>query len=115
MIPIDITVPPDLWQRFQHAVRDTGLTLTPTTGTQRYILGVAPVPIHYDPSLSSGERDCLARVAAGMTDAQIARALGVSEECVKARNRRTRRTLGAKDRAHAVHLAHERGLLGGAS
>jgi DNA-binding CsgD family transcriptional regulator len=56
-------------------------------------------------ALTARERDILSRVAEGGTNSEIARALSVSEDIVKIHLRRIYRTLGARDRAHAVALS----------
>lgn len=58
------------------------------------------------------ELACLALVAEGFTNRDIAQALGVSAETVKTLLSNVRDKLGAADRAQAVALAYERGLLG---
>jgi DNA-binding CsgD family transcriptional regulator len=50
-------------------------------------------------------------VAEGQTNRQIAAALGVSERTVKFHVTTMMKKLGADNRAHAVALAAERGLL----
>jgi DNA-binding NarL/FixJ family response regulator len=55
-------------------------------------------------ALTARERDILSRVAQGGTNPEIARALTVSEDTVKTQLRRIYRSLGARDRAHAVAL-----------
>lgn len=56
-------------------------------------------------TLSARERAVLGRLAAGETNAQIARELGLSLETVKTHLKRIYRALGAHDRGHAVALA----------
>jgi DNA-binding CsgD family transcriptional regulator len=55
--------------------------------------------------LSSRERDVLIGIASGATNAEIARGLHLSPETIKTHLRRIYKTLGAKDRGHAVALA----------
>lgn len=55
--------------------------------------------------LSRRETDVLTRLAAGMSNKQIARELGISESTVKGYVRDVFEKLGAADRAHAVALA----------
>lgn len=50
-------------------------------------------------------------IAEGNTNAQIARELGISEDTVKGRARALFEDLGARDRAHAVAIGYQRGLL----
>ena len=58
-------------------------------------------------------RRVLELLADGRTAADIGRELFLSLDAVKSRQRRIYRDLGATNAAHAVHLAHQRGLLGG--
>lgn len=50
-------------------------------------------------------------VAQGWTNAKIAGYLDRTEDSVKARVSRAMRSVGARDRAHLVHIAHLTGLL----
>lgn len=71
-------------------------------------------PCSKRPELTARQIEVLTRVAAGMTNALIARTLGIAEETVKRHVREIRFKLGAADRAHAVHIGWQRGYLGGA-
>jgi DNA-binding NarL/FixJ family response regulator len=62
--------------------------------------------------LSSREREVLALVARGRANREIARALFVSEATVKTHLGHVYDKLGVKDRAAAVAVAYERGVLG---
>ena len=62
-------------------------------------------------SLSKREREVLGLVAAGATNSEIARQLGIGEETVKTLLARAYAKLGVRRRAEAVAAAHERGLL----
>jgi two-component system response regulator DevR len=62
-------------------------------------------------ALSPREREVLALVAAGETNAQIADRLAVGPETVKTLIARTFTKLGVRKRAEAVTEAHRRGLL----
>lgn len=55
--------------------------------------------------------EVLRLIAAGYSNAMIARKLHLSDDGVKSRVRALLDTLGAVDRAHAVHIAHNRGIL----
>jgi DNA-binding NarL/FixJ family response regulator len=61
--------------------------------------------------LTAREREVLRLVAAGLPGKQIARALGISERTVKFHTASLLRKLGADNRAQAVALAAQRGLL----
>lgn len=62
-------------------------------------------------ALSRRQREVLQRVAEGQTNKQIAVALSITERTVKFHVTTIMRKLGADNRAHAVALAAERGLL----
>lgn len=61
--------------------------------------------------LAPREREVLALIAAGLATADIAAHLQVGEQTVRTHVERARRKLGARNRAHAVALAVERGLI----
>ncbi|GLZ79601.1 hypothetical protein Afil01_44080 [Actinorhabdospora filicis] len=61
--------------------------------------------------LSSREREVLAGLSQGHSNAQIAARLFISEDTVKTHTQRLYRKLGARDRAHAVAKAFRGGLL----
>ncbi len=66
----------------------------------------APAPV-----LRSREREVLALLANGRTNVEIAESLDVSPYTVKDRVTSLYRKLGARNRAEAVRLAQEHGLL----
>jgi DNA-binding NarL/FixJ family response regulator len=66
---------------------------------------------HPTGQLTARERDVLRLVADGRPGKQIARALGISERTVKFHTTSLLRKLGADNRAQAVALAAQRGLL----
>jgi len=61
--------------------------------------------------LSAREREVLGLIAEGLPGKQIARQLGISERTVKFHTASLLRKLGADNRAQAVAVAAERGLL----
>ena len=62
-------------------------------------------------SLTARERQVLQLIAAGLPSKQIARELSISERTVKFHSHSLLRKLGAENRAQAVAVAAERGLL----
>ncbi|MEV8477871.1 helix-turn-helix transcriptional regulator [Streptomyces sp. NPDC051173] len=62
-------------------------------------------------TLTLRRRQVLASMAAGLTNAQIGRQLGIAEETVRTAAHRLFAQLGATDRAHAVALGWQHGLL----
>ncbi|WP_073947694.1 response regulator [Streptomyces kebangsaanensis] len=62
--------------------------------------------------LSAREREVLALVAKGTSNREIARELFISEATVKTHLTHLYAKLGAKDRAAAVAVAYDRGILG---
>lgn len=63
--------------------------------------------------LTERERQVLGGMASGMSNGEIGRSLFVSEDTVKTHARRLFHKLGARDRAQAVNIGWERGILGG--
>lgn len=63
-------------------------------------------------ALSARETEVLFIVAAGNSNKQVARKLGISEETVKVHMRAILAKLGARDRTHAVVIAVRRGIIG---
>jgi DNA-binding CsgD family transcriptional regulator len=62
-------------------------------------------------AITADELKVLAGMANGLTNNQIARSLFVSPDAVKTRARNLFKRLDAKDRAHAVRLGIQKGLL----
>jgi DNA-binding CsgD family transcriptional regulator len=73
--------------------------------------GEAFIRLEPQTDLTRRELDMLRHIAQGRTNEDIASRLGVSVDTVKTHLCRLYRRLGARDRAHAVHLGHRRGLL----
>lgn len=90
---------------------------------ERSAIAIAALVLHHrmcDLRLSAGhpqarltprERDCLAFLAEGNTDADVATKLGIGETTVVTHILNARRKLGARNRTHAVALALAMGLL----
>lgn len=62
-------------------------------------------------ALSPGQLEVLRLVARGSTDAEIGKLRFTAESTAKRHVRDVLSKLGARNRAHAVHIAHGRGLL----
>lgn len=83
--------------------------VTPTLGATP-----APQPPAIDDvtaELTDRERDVFVEIARGLTNAEIAQALFVSESTVKTHVGRILSKLGSRDRIHLVILAHRLGLV----
>jgi DNA-binding NarL/FixJ family response regulator len=61
--------------------------------------------------LSGRERQVLSLLAQGLRNQEVGSRLGISAETVKSHVQRILRSLGARNRAHAVLLASQHGLL----
>lgn len=61
--------------------------------------------------MTERQSDTLALVVAGLTNAEIAQRLQVSEECVKDRVRRLKERFCARNRAHLVACAFREGAV----
>jgi DNA-binding CsgD family transcriptional regulator len=75
---------------------------------------VVPEPVEEPPSastLSARERSVLELVAQGLTDGEIGASCGISEFTVKTHLRHLYGKLNARNRAHAVALGVQTGIL----
>ena len=70
--------------------------------------GLLPAPEH---DLSERELEVLQGMSEGNTNARIGSRLHISEDAVKVHARGVFRKLGARDRAHAVAIGYQRGIL----
>ncbi len=103
-----------------HAIRVVamGEALLAPSVTRRLIEEFAkrPEPVARKPkeldSLTEREREVLSEVARGLTNAEIANRLHVSETTVKTHVAHLLDKLGLRDRVQAVILAYEAGLVG---
>jgi DNA-binding NarL/FixJ family response regulator len=78
------------------------------TGSRR----PAPASEHGSPVLSKREVEVLALIARGFGNAEIGRWLHISDEAVKAHIGAIMLSLGTRDRAHAVRVGIEQGVIG---
>lgn len=73
-------------------------------------------PLPYSGGMAAGltarEMQVLTLISHGQSNPEIGKHLFLSEDTVKTHCRRIFRKLGVRDRAHAVAIGYERGLLG---
>ena len=69
-----------------------------------------PVPTAPPDGLSTREVEVLTLIAAGLSNAEIARELVLSNATIKSHINHIFAKIGARDRAQAVHYAYDRGL-----
>ncbi|MFD7700193.1 ATP-binding cassette domain-containing protein [Streptomyces caelestis] len=89
-----------------------GRTVLSPAVASRLVSAVRAPAAPGDESLSAREREVLVLVARGTSNREIARELFVSEATVKTHLTHILGKLGAKDRAAAVAVAYDRGVLG---
>ncbi len=90
------------------AVAGGGSALEPQVAAKLVAAVGTPRPVG---QLTGREREVLQHIADGSSGKQIARALGISERTVKFHTASILNKLGAENRAQAVALAVQRGLL----
>ncbi|GHG97408.1 response regulator transcription factor [Amycolatopsis roodepoortensis] len=84
------------------------------TQIPRYLVSASTPKVPAAPGLlTPRELQILLLIAAGLENPEIARSLHVSVDTVKTHARSLFRKLGARGRANAVHIAHQRGIMGG--
>lgn len=116
-----VTVPEHLWQPLGRILHDNGLTLCPVHGAPsqpvRYELRVRKGRIVVSTTTVFHDREIqvLLGMASGHTNGEIGAQLNIAKDTVKTYAGRLFRKLGARDRAHAVYLAYQRGLIGDAA
>ncbi|MFE4626817.1 response regulator [Streptomyces mirabilis] len=84
--------------------------LSPTVASR--LVSAVRAPASTQDSLSAREREVLALVAKGTSNREIARVLFISEATVKTHLTHLYAKLGVNDRAAAVAVAYDRGILG---
>ncbi|MFC5953817.1 response regulator [Streptomyces pratens] len=87
--------------------------LSPAVASRLVSAVRAPAAEPRSAPLSAREREVLALVARGTSNREIARELFISEATVKTHLTHLYAKLGVRDRAAAVAVAYERGILGG--
>ncbi|MFI6859969.1 response regulator [Streptomyces sp. NPDC050421] len=93
------------------AAADGRTVLSPAVASRLISRVRTPVPPGHE-ALSAREREVLGLVARGTSNREIAAELFISEATVKTHLTHVFAKLGAKDRAAAVAVAYERGILG---
>lgn len=93
------------------AAADGRTVLSPAIASRLISRVRAPVPSGSE-TLSAREREVLELVAKGTSNREIAAVLFISEATVKTHLTHVFVKLGAKDRAAAVAVAYDRGILG---
>lgn len=111
-----LLVRPDAWATVERWIPTSGLTVQRVPGDPGTPprLELAPAPAEAAAELSAREVDVLRLLAAGHENVRIGVLLSISRDTVKTHARHIYGKLGARGRSHAVHIAHQRGLLGGA-
>ncbi|MFJ8765678.1 response regulator [Streptomyces clavifer] len=104
--------PPDELFTAVRAAADGRTVLSPAVASRLVSRVRTPSAAPGGESLSGREREVLALVARGTSNREIAAELFISEATVKTHLTHVFAKLGAKDRAAAVAVAYERGILG---
>lgn len=90
------------FERFELSPREMQVIALAAVMTHERMAQLAAVPAPLAPSLSQRERDCLAYVADGLSDGEIAWKLGIAPTTVHSHVENAKRKLGARTRAQAV-------------
>lgn len=100
------------FERFDLSRQETlTITLASAVAHERMVELSPFIPASGKPVLTPRERDCLAFVAEGLSDADIGEKLGISQTTAHAHVESAKRKLGAKTRAQAVARLYALGLL----
>ena len=75
-------------------------------------VAVKPSPVQFGTLPTMREREVLALIAEGLDTAEIGERLFLAPDTIKTHVARILRKLGARNRAHAVHIGHGFGLRG---
>ncbi len=78
---------------------------------ERFASGGAPVDVHALDALTDREREILTLIASGLSNAELAQRLYLSETTVKTHVSAVLRKLGVRDRVQAVIAAYDAGLV----
>lgn len=92
------------FERYQLAARDQLAVILAAGMAYERMSALAPRPhgLPAAPALTRRERDCLAFVAEGLSDAEIGERLGIAQVTAHAHVENAKRKLGARTRAQAV-------------
>jgi ATP/maltotriose-dependent transcriptional regulator MalT len=116
-----LTVPGELWRIVRSAIEDHGLRLSavavaPQQMRRFHVTSPEVTKNKRNGALTRREMQVLALMAQGRSNKEIGALMGgLAEDTVKAHARALFKNLGARDRAHAVALGYQSGLLGGGS
>lgn len=106
--------PPEQLIAAVHTIARGDALLSPTV-TRRVIQRFTRLPRHPPPraldDLTPREQDVFHLIAQGLSNAEIGRELFISETTVKTHVTRVLQKLGVRDRAQAIVLAHQSGLV----
>jgi DNA-binding NarL/FixJ family response regulator len=109
-----LLVRPEAWPAFARWLPKSGLTTTRVPANDRVPrFDVTPAALPHRQELSAREIEVVELLAEGHENTEIADLLTISVETVRAHSKHIYRKLAARSRAHAVHIAHQRGILGG--
>lgn len=93
------------------AAVDLAETIHDATASDRFLLAGFPEPGTTDAELTEREKAVLRAACEGLSNRQIGRLLWITDQTVRFHLKNVLRKLGAQNRAEAVRLAHERGLV----